>query len=75
MLDKKVGVKRSDAEMIDIESWGIQHLISKKRENGVGRPDLSHGSHLVGRQSYPTGDHTIRRNARQDKHAIGVQVE
>ena len=32
MLDKKVGVKRSDAEMIDIESWGIQHLISKKRD-------------------------------------------
>ena len=32
MLDKKVGVKRSDAEMIDIESWGIQHLISKERE-------------------------------------------
>ena len=32
MLDKKVGVDRSDTEEIDTEMWGIQQLIPKKQE-------------------------------------------
>ena len=32
MLDEKVGVERSDAEMIDSESWREHQLISKERE-------------------------------------------
>jgi hypothetical protein len=32
MLDKKVGVDRSDTEVIDTKMWGIQHLIPKKQK-------------------------------------------
>ena len=32
MLEEKVGVGRSDTEMIDSESWREQQLISKERE-------------------------------------------